>query len=672
MSNDVNILQLAILHHQAGRLSEAQRLYEALLHADPNDVNALHLLGVLFNARKQYEVGISYIRRAIALAPTMTEAYYNLGNALSKIEQLDEAVATYNVVTTANPDHKNAWLNKGDAFRLMQNMAAAEHCYRRALQLDPENHHLYVRLGSVLRAKNQWQEASTAYLRALEISPTSGDANYNLGNILTDAKCHEQALKYYRRAASGGINNPRVLGSILACLTQICSWDDELMRPSAWPSLKDQVLPPFTTLVLPFSAQEQLNFARNFVEHIIGLTLTPRSVDMPSPAKHAGNRKIRVGYLSADFHRHATAYLIAELFEVHDRKRFEIVGISCGIDDQSPVRKRLIESFDLFLDVAGDDDATAAKRIAAADIDILVDLKGHTQDARIGLLMRRPAPIIVSYLGFPGTMGTQVVDYILADAVVLPFADQAYYDEKIVHLPNCYQVNDSVLEVSSTPTTRDQHGLPADAFVFCCLNGSHKITLEIFDAWMVVLAAVPDSVLWLYHDNDSAVHNLQRAASAHGIDPARLVFAPKLAHNQHLERYVHADLFLDTSPYNAHTTGSDALRAHVPILTVRGSTFASRVAQSLLYAVGVPELVTENLSAYTEAAIRLAGDHSELRQFRQRIAEGVRSGTLFDTRRFAKGIEAAYCHMYVRASSGRRPCQFTVQPDGCILEHETR
>jgi predicted O-linked N-acetylglucosamine transferase (SPINDLY family) len=272
----------------------------------------------------------------------------------------------------------------------------------------------------------------------------------------------------------------------------------------------------------------------------------------------------------------------------------------------------------------------------------------------------------VNYLGYPGTMGTPLIDYIIADPVVLPFTDQAHFDEKIVHLPDCYQVNDSTVDVDPTADTRAQHGLPAEAFVFCSLNGSQKITQVIFSVWMRVLTAVPHSVLWLFHDNDTAVRNLQNAARQRGVDPSRLVFAPKMAHSKHLARYRHADLFLDTAPYNAHTTASDALRAHVPLLTVRGSTFASRVSSSLLHAVGVPELIADDVQAYEKAACQLANDPASLSKLRERIAEGVRTGPLFDTARFAQGIETAFLHMHAAAGQPRRA--FAVCADGTINE----
>jgi protein O-GlcNAc transferase len=651
-------LQVALSHHQAGEYIEAQRIYEGILQGDPDDYNALHLLGVLYNAQGQYEVGISLIRRAIKQFPAMTEAHYNLGNALAKIGQHVDAIHSYDEATRLKPAHANAWLNKGDAYRSLMNMAAAEDCYRKALQHDHRNMHIYVRLGVVLRALGRHPEAAVAYKQALLIDPLAGDANYNLGNLLFDTNQFEQARQFYARAWSAPNPNPLAACMMLSCATKICDWDDELIKDGGLSKL--ELVHPFTVLTVSNSGSEQLHHARRYAKSV-GLALPPTA-----PSTRHTSDKIRIGYLSADFHQHPTAYLIAELFELHDRTRFEVVGISYGRDDGSPVRQRLIESFDYFIDVADVNDANAVQKILAANIDILVDLKGHTKDARPGILACRPASVIVNYLGYPGTMGSHAIDYILADATVLPFTEQVFYDEKIVHLPGCYQVNDSTLDADCTPSSRQQHGLPTNAFVFCCLNGSQKITPAVFAAWMRVLAAVPHGVLWLYRDNETAVRNLQRAAVAHGIDPVRLVFAPTLPHRQHLARYRHADLFLDTSPYNAHTTGSDALRAHVPILALRGGTFASRVATSLLEAVGVPEMVVDDLPAYEAAAIRLAYDNVGLSAIRLRIAEAVRSGPLFDTRRFAKNIEAAYQYMHKRATAKLLPCQFAVKADGMI------
>jgi protein O-GlcNAc transferase len=657
-------LELALSHHQAGRYKEAKQLYENTLQSDPDNPDATHLLGVLHNALGQYNIGIVYIKRAIELMPSMVEAHYNLGNSLTKIGFLEEAISAYDKAIKLNPQHKNAWLNKGDAYRTMRKFLNAEDSYRGALSLDPADHNLYVRLGVVLRNLGRMPEAVSAYHAALEIAPSADDANLNLANILFDSGRFDQALTHYRRATVPPTVEPWVTDLILACVTKTCAWDDPLMLPGALENMKEKALSPFMPLLRSYSNQELQHFARRYSESV-GLTSdAPRSI---RPC--TGISKIRIGYLSADYYRHATAFLVSELFEAHDRAKFEIVGISYGPDDSSPTRSRIVAAFDKFLDVADDDDITAAEHIKAVGIDILVDLKGHTQDSRPGILKHRPAPIIVSYLGYPGTMGTRVIDYVLADAVVLPFSDQDSYDERIVHLPDCYQVNDSKVEIDPSISTRAEHGIPEDAFVFCCLNGSQKITRLMFSVWMRVLARIPHGVLWLLRDNDSAVRNLQQEAARQGIDPTRLVFAPKIDHGKHLARYAHADLFLDTSPYNAHTTASDALRTHLPVLTVRGATFASRVAASLLLTVGTPELIASDLQAYEETACRLASNLGDLSATRDRIAEGVRAGPLFDTGRFARGIETAYLHMHAMACAGKPPSPFAVGADGSIKGH---
>jgi len=663
LQSDTNSLQLAVSHHRAGELAKAEQLYNSILEDEPGNVDALHLLGVLYSETERHNIGIRYIRHAIELFPEMVEAHYNLGNVLTNINQQVEAIASYEEATRLNPSHSNAWLNKGDAYRRLRKMKDAEDCYLRALEVDSSNRHLYVRLGAVLRAQGRPREAAVAYQRALAIDPTAADANNNLGNILYDANQFEQALKYYAMSRSASRPHPLAAGMMLSCITRTCCWDDGMMEQGGLSELQDEILHPFTVLTLSVSGQEQQKFARRYANYL-GHGI--RDTTAAQRKERAG--KIRIGYLSADFQQHATAYLIAELFEVHDRSVFEIIGVSYGRDDGSLVRRRLLNGFDEFIDIADVDDDAAAQRIALAGIDILVDLKGYTRDAREGIVARRPAPVIVSYLGYPGTLGTPAIDYILGDRIALPFADQQFYDEKIVHLPHCYQVNDSTLEIDDNPSTRIQHGLPEGAFVFCCLNGSQKITPDVFATWLRILAAVPNSVLWLYSDNETAKQNLLRIAIAQDLDSKRVIFAPPLPHREHLARYQHADLFLDTTPYNAHTTASDALRAHLPILTVYGATFASRVAASLLHAVGVPELVVGDLTAYEAQAIALANDARRLARIRERIANGVATGPLFNTRQFASGIEAAFRYMISRANLGLQPRPFAVCSDGVIQE----
>jgi predicted O-linked N-acetylglucosamine transferase (SPINDLY family) len=377
-------------------------------------------------------------------------------------------------------------------------------------------------------------------------------------------------------------------------------------------------------------------------------------------ADHGG--RIRLAYLSADFRHHATAYLVAELFELHDRDRFEVIGISFGADDRSEVRARLVRAFDRFHDVSSTSDREVASLMQELEVDIAVDLKGHTEGARLPILAARPAPLQVSYLGYPSTMGADFIDYVVADQVVLPLDQQPFYPEKIVHLPECYQVNDSKRRIASRIPARRELGLPEDAFVFCCFNNNWKINAAMFDIWMRLLRAVDGSVLWLFRSNDLATANLRAEAKARGIDPARLVFAPFLDLPDHLARLKRADLFLDTLPCNAHTTASDSLWAGLPVLTCVGHTFAGRVAASLLNCVGLPELVTNDLDEYEALALRLARDPPLLQSIRRRLEQNRLSAPLFDTDRFRRHIEAAYTTMWEMHRRGESPRSFRVEP----------
>jgi predicted O-linked N-acetylglucosamine transferase (SPINDLY family) len=356
--------------------------------------------------------------------------------------------------------------------------------------------------------------------------------------------------------------------------------------------------------------------------------------------------KIRVAYLSADYHSHATAYLIAELIELHDRARFETIGVSFGLDDGSAIRKRLAGAFDRFLDVRAKSDREIAALLATLKVDIAVDLKGYTQDSRPDILSFRPAPIQAQWLGYPGTLGADFIDYVIADETVAPFEHAPFYSEKIIQLPGCYQVNDRKRAITARTPSRQEAGLPETGFVFCCFNNSFKILPPVFDVWMRLLQEVPGSVLWLLQDNAGAETNLRSAAAARGVNPARLIFAGRAKLEDHLARHRLADLFLDTLPYNAHTTASDALWTGLPVVTCQGNAFAGRVAASLLKAVGLPELVTQNLADYEALALRLAGDPAMLQGIRATLEANRLDHPLFDTDRFRRGIEAAYQRMW--------------------------
>lgn len=375
------------------------------------------------------------------------------------------------------------------------------------------------------------------------------------------------------------------------------------------------------------------------------------------------HERIRVAYLSADFHEHATTHLMAGLFEHHDRERFEITAVSFGPDRQDAMRQRVAAACDRFLDVRGRRDAEVAGMLRALEIDIAVDLKGHTQGNRAGILAHRPAPVQINYLGMPATMGAGYIDYLIADPRVIPPAEFPHYAEQILYLPDSYQATDDTRAIAAHTPSRAELALPEDGFVFCCFNNSYKITPDLFALWMRLLGAIPGSVLWLLDDNPAATRNLCAAAQRHGIAPERLVFAPRIDAAAHLARHRRADLFLDTLPYNAHTTASDALWSGLPVLTCAGRTFAGRVAASLLHAVGLPELITRDHAGYAALALALARDPGRLAALRTRLAQQRTSSPLFGTDRFRRHLEAAYVTLRERQRRGEPPAAFSVVPE---------
>jgi protein O-GlcNAc transferase len=372
------------------------------------------------------------------------------------------------------------------------------------------------------------------------------------------------------------------------------------------------------------------------------------------------HERIRVAYLSADLHEHATAYLMAELFERHDRERFEVTAVSWGPQVASPMRTRLQQAFEHFVDVRGRGDVEVAHWLREQEIDIAVDLKGYTFDARLGILAQRPVPVQVNYLGYPGTLAAPYIDYLIADAVVIPPEARMHYAEQVVWLPDSYQVNDRQRVIAARTPSRGELGLPERGIVFCSFNNNYKLTPEVFALWMRLLQQVEGSVLWLLEGNAAVAANLRREAQVRGIAPERLVFAPRAPLPEHLARQRTADLFLDTLPCNAHTTASDALWAGLPLVTCLGATFAGRVAASLLTAVGLPELITPSLAEYEALALRLATDPEALAAVKAKLARNRDTYPLFDSDRTRRHLEAAYVTMWERYQRGEAPAAFAV------------
>jgi predicted O-linked N-acetylglucosamine transferase (SPINDLY family) len=620
------------------------------------------------NGNALYEQGrmddaiIAY-REAVRLKPDYPTAHNNLGAALQARGRMEEAVAAYREAVRLQPDYATAWSNLGSTLQGQGNLNEAIAAYREALRLNPDYAMAHYNLGNALRILRRPSEAINAFRAAVRLKPDFPEAHSNLGAVLSEQEHLEEALAAYQDALRLRPDWGSAAAQIVHLNRQLCRWDDLAPRAAALlhaivtdaPLAKG--IHPFSMLASDASAPEQLRNARQWVSHkrLFRAATAPRG----APSRDRAPRRLRIGYLSADFHEHATAYLIAGLLESHNRQAFEIIAYSYGRPDASSMRRRLQSACARFVEIGAMSDQEAAAGIQADCIDILVDLKGYTQHARTAILTYRPAPIQAQFVGYPGTMGTRLVDYLIADRFVVPDAHFRYYDEHIVHLPDCYQPNDPQRPIGETPTRTDA-GLPEIGMVFCSFNETYKITPNMFDIWMRLLQSVPGSVLWLLASNRWAPDNLRREAQARGVDPRRLIFAPRLSQAAHLGRLALADLVLDTLPVNAHTTASDALWSGVPLLTCPGETFASRVAGSLLQTMGLSELITNNLEHYERKARELAEYPEILGGLKAKVRERRHTSPLFDAARFARHLEAAYLAMWDRYARGEAPAAISI------------
>jgi predicted O-linked N-acetylglucosamine transferase (SPINDLY family) len=654
LNNRGNVLR------ELNRIDEAIASYDQALAIQPNFVEALLNCGSALLALKRPAEALPRFNRALAIRPNDADALIHRGEALSDLKRPAEALESFERALAARPNDAGVLNKRGIALNDLHRYAEALASIERALAIEPKNTVALINLGYTLFSLKRLPEALASFDEALAIKPDDALAYAGRGNVLRALSRPIEALASFERSVELG--NPDAFWGIADQTLHLCDWErTAAITAELENSAKRKLLLPFESLGYSDDPALHLECAKGFIESQMPVAT--------EPLWKGGDRrhdKLRIAYVSQDFYDHATSRLIAELIELHDRSRFEVSAISYGHDDGSEMRVRLIKAFDRFHNVGTDSDLEVAKLINALEIDIAVDLKGYTMGARPGILSYRPAPIQVSFLGYPGTMGCDFIDYVIADETVLPFSQQRFYPERIVHLPDCYQPNDRKRAITQMSLTRPQAGLPEDGFVFCCFNDNYKITPAVFDVWMRLLNAVPGSVLWLLRSNAGAEVNLCAAAEARGISASRLVFAERMRLSDHLARHRLADLFLDTLPVNAHTTTSDALWAGLPVLTCLGTGFAGRVAASLVKAAGLPELISESLADYEAAALRLAKDAASLHALRRKLAQNKSTCALFDTDRYRRHIEAAYSTMWNICQNGV-PQSFAVAPLGCVF-----
>jgi predicted O-linked N-acetylglucosamine transferase (SPINDLY family) len=614
--------------------------------------------GTVLNGLGRYDEAISDFDRAIALKPGYAEAFCNKGKPLVQGRRYADALAAFDTALKLDPGLAEAWQGRGDALAVLGRHDDAIAAFAKATALKPDYAEAYCNAGRSLAQLGRHDDALAAFDAALKQRPGLAEAWKGRGTLLAGVRRYDEAIVAFEAALKADSDIEYVLGDLLHAKAHICDWNG---MTEGWSKVIHalqggaRVSSPFALLATPASAADQMTCSVIYA--------TDRFPPGQTPlwrGERTSHDRLRLAYLSGDFRDHAFPHLAAAMWERHDRTHFETVAISYGVDDGSAMRARLTRAFEHFIDVRHKSDPDIARLIREMEIDIAVDLTGYTAGMRANVLVQRPAPLQLSYVGYPGTMGAEFIDYIVADPVVIPPEHQRFYTEQIAYLPPSYLVTDGSHRIADVTPTRAQAGLPEHGFVFCSFNNSFKITPDIFDVWMRLLRAVDGSVLWLLAANASGVENLRSEAAARGVAPDRLVFAPRIAVAEHLARHRLADLFLDTIYYGAHTTASDALFAGLPVLTCLGSTFTGRVAASLLNAVGLPELIASSLAEYEAMAIGLARNRERLAALQAKLRRQRLSFPLFDTESFTRRLEAAYQTMWERHQRGEPPRTFSV------------
>jgi protein O-GlcNAc transferase len=702
MININKSIQSAYAYFQAGNFKQAEILCRKVLEKESANVDVLNFIGVIHFQNNNFDSAMRYFKKALKYKQDFVDAHYNLANALKITGDIDEAVAHYEKAVQLNPNYVNAYNNLGTIYQDKNKLDKALSYFQKAITLNANHADAQFNIGNIFRENNQIDKAITHYEKSIRINPNFAGAYNNLGSVYIKKREIDKAILYFEKALKLDPNlagvysnlgcaflekgqhdeavivfckkaleiNPDLAEaySLLAYEMQhMCNWQefealtlklDRLTRKALDAGTKPAET-PFMSITRNAAPLLNLAIAKSW-SHDIEKMMSHMNIHFLFDNRRTSKTKIVIGYLSNRFGNTATANLMLSLFGLHDRDNFEIYCYSYGKNDGSYYRARIEKDSDKFIDIYSLSDEASAMRINEDQVDILVDLKGHTKDSRFEICALRPAPVQVSYLGFAGTTGADFIDYIITDKIVTPEEHSQYYSEKCVYMPHCYLVNDHTQPISEKEWKKADCGLPESCFVFCSFNQLYKIDPIMFDVWMRILKQVPESVLWLLCGNKTAEENLRREAEARGVKSERLIFAKLLPKDEHLSRLKLADLGLDTRIYNGHTTTSDALWAGVPVISLQGSHFASRVSSSILSALGVTELITYSIEEYEALAVRLALNALEVNEIRQKIGRNRAGEPLFDTPRFVRNLETAYKEMWKIFLSGDVPREIEV------------
>jgi len=655
----VGSLRSGIALQQRGRIDEAKAVYEEILRQDPGQGDTLYLLGFLAYQAGDFEKAVGYLQRAASALGPHPATLNTLGASLQALGRLDEAVESYSSAIRIKPDNADALINRGLALQALHRNSEALADYDRAARLRPTDSRVWTSRGKVLGRLLDHKKALASFDRAIRCDAGNVQALIGRGDILRHLKRYAEALDAYEAAREYDPDFPLLAGTALYTRMQLCDWHDFASRRDELVAAIKAGKPacaPYALLFLVDDPALHLQAAERYAQ---GLAFEEQAL----PRRQLNDR-LRIGFYSADLFDHATARLIVELIESLDRDLVEPIAFSFHPAGDSPLAQRIAAAFDRFIDASALSDEQVVARSRSMGIDIAIDLKGRTDRARPRLFAMRCAPLQVAYLGYPGTFAVGGIDYVLADAVVIPNGAEAHFTEQVIRLPQCYQPNDSQRYRPGQAGSRADHGLPDDALVFCCFNEPRKILPELFSTWMAILREVTGSVLWLLEGPPGSGDNLRAAAEAEGVDPRRIVFAPFAPYPDHLSRYTLADLFLDTFPCNAHTTASDALWAGLPVVTRAGQSFASRVGASLLTTLGMPELIVEDETAYQSLAIDLAQDPAHRRVLRDKLAASRDSSPLFSGSALARPVEVAFRAIADRYKAGKPAAALNIAADG--------
>jgi protein O-GlcNAc transferase len=659
--------------HQGGKLASAKNLYLKALKIEPNNADTLHLLGLLYKDLNQYPSAIEYLNRARALKPQMAQVHYNLGLAYREHGDLEKAIECYIEAIRLNPNYPKAHHSLANVYHILGQAEFAFNHYQKALDLKPDFNEALLDCGKFCMGIKNFELAEQCFDGALKLKPDSAEIHFNLGSLAKEKKEFTEAIASMQKALQLNPAHPEYFARLMSLYDEVCDWNNFKIRQKTFIELHHKAitaghrspLSPFSALSYNWKPEEILTLANSHAESI-KKSMEKLREKLNFKFERDKKLRLRIGYLSSDIRNHPVAHLTNNLFRTHDRNQFEVFVLSHGENDNSVYRKHVEATVEHFIDLHDQTNEDMAKKIHDLGIDILIELNGYTANDKLAVTALRPAPIQLSYIGYLGSIGGDFMDYVLVDDVVAPPGSAAVYSEKLVYLPNCYQVNDDQQVISDKPLARKDYQLPEDAFVLCCFNNSYKIEPQIFNIFSEILTNAPKSVLWFYRTSPLAEQNLRHEAAQRGIAQERIIFTVYEEKPIYLARYRLADIFLDTFVYNANTTGSDALWAGLPLLTCPGNYYPNRGAASMLTALDLPELIAKNPADYRDKVLHFYHHRDELQKIRDKIQQRRLTHPLFDTKRFVRNLEKAYLKMWEIYENGQLPQEFHIKEEEAV------